>query len=940
MVKRTRFTFTANQAFSGSENLENDSNDEAAASTPGVSIHSVSLPVSSEPEFRNVSPQSPSLSLQSADSESEHPESESDEDTNSQLSTRSLTPNPAFYREWSDSENEAFPSSPPNEPDFEDGLAPWFCRPLYPNALSNFTAGEYSVRLLHKALVENTPRKSVRAEVKFYSEHLNHIDPSTEFPQSLDALLKAIGYDPHDGIRYEVCSKKLSNGEYCKTTFPHLNNLEKSEHIHNTHTCPLCVCQTLRDGVICGQRRFEGSPTGGGRVQALAGGIYLGLAQGFKMLIEIPAYENDRSQFLAYRESVRFGPKSARSRGMRWHDSPNGIAMENKYVNEVTQRKSITFFATFWDYVELAGTSASYSVGMLLVHVVDLLMVHVGKAQYIFLIQITFGPKKCGHYDAHGEQFYAELKELEVDGLDGNVENRFVLAKVYADRPAMEGQAGLCGHNSAKGCGFCSGGQSFFNGAQRYVGYSLEGSNDICDLWGKARPQPVVVFSEIDWLQYGVRADEGDTDSPLKRASGLFHNAAPHLDARVNAVLPLAHAAGHGVCGNFIDIAFCKEADNPPVQKLSAPGKATLRTILAGCEIPNDASRALDFFTTRRGYMTFVEEAECVGFVLSVVMPLLIGDLPEAEQEEHEWYLLALELLGYAVRWYFFGVTPDINPLTNSPFVSFQEKVRFAQTMSLRYAILIEKAGIVKCLTYNLHAMVYHFPFQEIEGGALCCDNELFGERFLKVVSKLGEGKVQTPCVELTVAHKVSQVRVLANVEGKLRRRGVLTKSYTGHDVVGTDEVPSLFNRLTRVDLETHPNLLMLLQEGFGVGQEEALIGMYASAIVNGLHFNGVYYRREHARSSYWVSYNKENSPAVCYACVQFFLRVGDGLAVMNELDVLNVDKYGALDLQIPAYPKLVVIPVRQLRFKLMVYKKAGTTFLRAAEWLHLRVKG
>ena len=97
--------------------------------------------------------------------------------------------------------------------------------------------------------------------------------------------------------------------------------------------------------------------------------------------------------------------------------------------------------------------------------------------------------------------------------------------------------------------------------------------------------------------------------------------------------------------------------------------------------------------------------------------------------------------------------------------------------------------------------------------------------------------------------------------------RGVLTKSYTGHDVVGKDEPPVLLNRLKNVDVRTHTNLLSRLQE-FGVEEEEALTHVYASANVNGLHFKGVYYAREHARSSYWVSYNTENALAVCYACV------------------------------------------------------------------------
>ena len=66
----------------------------------------------------------------------------------------------------------------------------------------------------------------------------------------------------------------------------------------------------------------------------------------------------------------------------------------------------------------------------------------------------------------------------------------------------------------------------------------------------------------------------------------------------------------------------------------------------------------------------------------------------------------------------------------------------------------------------------------------------------------------------------------------------------------------------------------------------------------------------------------------------------GRELAVMHELELLDVDTYAALDLWIPTDPKLVVVPVKQLRFKLMVYKKPGTTLLRAAEWLHLRVDG
>ena len=886
---------------------------------------------------------SDSLSV-SSDSGSVDSENKNSQISNSKSCGRSMSPNPALYREESsDSEGETSTlgeSTIPELAEHSDDLFPFVTRPLYPNAKGGLTGGEFFIRLLSKAIRENTSRSVVREDVRFNASIFNDINSSTDFPTSLQVLWRQFGYEEFAGERYEVCSLQLANGEYCNTQFPPLNQEDKIQHIHEEHTCSLCVCQTVRDGEICGTRRFESSSSGEGRVKPLAGGIYIGLAPGFRLLQQNTEYQNNRSAFLTHRASVSSGSgSSSTERGMRWHDSPNGKAMEAKYCKTLSERKSITFWATFWDYLDLAGKTTTYSIGMKLVHCVDLLMIHVGKAQFIFLSQITFGPKKSGHYDAHNEHFYRELRELEVQGLDGDETNKLVLVKVYADRPAMEGELGLCGHNNAKGCGFCTGGQSYFGGATRYVGYDGASESKVCSDWGAKQPQEVVLFNTREWMQHGIRADEGDADSPLKRASFLFHGAASHMDPLVNAVLPLAHALGHGVCGNYIDIVWCKQTAKPAFMKLGRNGKSVARLILLSCEIPNDASRACDFHTTRRGYMTFVEEVEALAFILPLVLPMVYEALSPEDQQKCKWYLVALEQLLHSVRWYFFGVTPAINPINKLPLVTFEDKVNFAHNMSMRYARVIERCAVVKCLTYNLHAMVYHFPHQEKNGGAMCCDNELFGERFLKVGSKLGEGLVQTPCVELTIAHKVSQTRVLADAEGKLRKCGLLLRSYTGHNVAGKDEPPVLFNRIKTVDVRTHHNLLMLLQE-FGDGEEEEAIPLvYASANVNGLQFNGVFYPREHARSSYWVSYNKEDT--VAYGCVQFFLQVGgQEVAVMNKLELLAVDKYMALELRNPTTPELVIVPVKQLRFKLIVYKKPGTSFLRAAEWLHLRVEG
>ena len=96
----------------------------------------------------------------------------------------------------------------------------------------------------------------------------------------------------------------------------------------------------------------------------------------------------------------------------------------------------------------------------------------------MFVVAITIGPKKGGHYDAHNEAYFKEVQLLATVGLKGH---RFILIKLYADRPAAEGMIGLCGHNASTGCGFCTGGSVYMGSATRYLGYHPPNAKVFCE---------------------------------------------------------------------------------------------------------------------------------------------------------------------------------------------------------------------------------------------------------------------------------------------------------------------------------------------------------------------------------------------------------------------------------------------------------------------------
>ena len=834
------------------------------------------------------------------------------------------------------------PSDQANPPESVDAMDaeeppvfthPALFQPLYPDPANGETVGNFLIRLLWTSIYNNHSRELMRSDVEYYATHFNRNARSTEFPTSLYKAWQLLGYTEGEGLtRYEVCSFKLKSGEFCPGRFPPLTKEQKKEHISIGHTCDLCTCQEQRNGRLCGTHRFTASEPGEGRIKPKAGGIYLGLGAGFKALQQHSQFLAENKLFLDGLES----PDYSGPRGMRWHSSPNGKAMRDKFCSTVTERRELTFYATFWDYVELAGTSTTYSVGMKLVHVIDLRMMHVGKAQYVFLVHVTFGPRKMGHYDAHHVDFFEEMKYLQDSGLDGNRGNRFILAKTYADRPAMEGELGLCGHNSNSSCGFCTGGSATMAGATRYFGYVHESARTLVEQESAVMPLPVDILTVAQWMEAGRAADRGDR-RVLKRAAKIIHDF-PHLDPLVNGVFAVSHCLGHGVCGNFIDIFLCTKKKGPAFLKLPKPVMAKLKYILKHLVVPDDASKAYLVATTHRGWMTFSEEVECLAFILPLVLPLAFEACPDNEREEHAWILVALENLVLAVQWYTYGIVPAVHPGTKESLVTFEEKARFGNWAILRYAQIIEACRVIKCLTYNLHAMVYHFLHQELQGGSLCCDNEMFGERFFKYVTKFGEGLVQTPCVELTIANKVQMTRALTNVECVFHARTPLLKSHTGLMDASRDEKPILFNSILTFSHAEMPGLSTCIQTLSSNIDGE--IALWASSFVNGFKVHGVFYGREVARSSFWVSYILPQSGLKAYGCVQYFVSKGTHLYVaLHELELVAVDKYSAIELSVPDPPTLGLVPLEQIRFKLVVYNR-GPGHLRAAECLHIRVEG
>ena len=352
------------------------------------------------------------------------------------------------------SENAVVPDH--NSP-FLTHVPPRLLHPLYPNAKGGLTVGEHCLRECYKNLTSGGSRSDLREAFEFNSKIFNDMNFLTEYPCKVHEFWKLVGF--HDETAtdslYEVCSFRHGppskpDGEYCDFVFPVLNHSERSAHVDPEHSCDECVCQKCKaEGRIT--RRFHCSS--GGRVKPKAGGSYVGLQPGFETLLNRPDYCAAREAFFESRK----GGTDTSTRGMRWHDSPNAKNIEETFsCTDPAARKNVTFFAMFWDYVELA--KSSYSVGVLLCHPIDMLMRDVGKLQYTFVVALTIGPKKGGHFDAHNARWFQELLDLQTVGFNGH---RFVCVKFYADRPAMENAAGLRGHNSQAGCGFCTGGGRF-----------------------------------------------------------------------------------------------------------------------------------------------------------------------------------------------------------------------------------------------------------------------------------------------------------------------------------------------------------------------------------------------------------------------------------------------------------------------------------------------
>ena len=399
---------------------------------------------------------------------------------------------------------------------------------------------------------------------------------------------------------------------------------------------------------------------------------------------------------------------------------------------------------------------------------------------------------------------------------------------------------------------------------------------------------------------------------------------------------------GHGVCSNFLDILFPK-GDDTKFLKLSPTIMKFIRTLIESIVAPNDAERAREVHTGYRGYMSFCEEVECVTAVLVIVLPLALKDTPEAA-----WYLDALQELVQTIRWYIFGVAPPKLPWHPfSPITTFEEKARFAAASALRYAQTVEGMEVLQCMTYNLHSMVYHFLRQELEGGALCCDNELFGERFLKYLAALAKGKVQTNNVELTLAKNLRRLVYLADLEAGLLERGTLNKTYCGQQALSKEASAVLLqkmdsNRITGSSdgADVAVCFVRCMQE-LGVAVEGLPDTAYAVAHVGGMTFTSVAYVREHTRASFWVSYIHATTKEKAFAQVQFYVRVeGQAYAFVHELTLINIDQWTAITLAAPSYPaKVALLRVEQIQFKLNVLKCENNT-IRAAECLHLRVDG
>jgi len=827
------------------------------------------------------------------------------------------------------SESRLPPPPPPDDTTWESGL--W--RHLYPDVPDGEVLGYALLRILTEGM--SGTRDTLRNQFAYHAKHFHHLSGTKAFPSTFERAIALItSGEPRKSeiIFYEVCANK------CNYMFPLIPVRDKMNHCLFSHTaCVLCECPT------CGVRRFKVWKEGKkiGRIKPLAGGLYLGLERAFLDIQSAPGYLEKRNLFLGSRK--RFSDKPDRARDMRWHSSPNYYKLLEHFniaSERDPKREAHTFYVGFWDGLSVARVTLDYSISAFVVHVEDLYMRQIGFGPFSAPVLFTKGPNKEGATDAHLTLFYQDVRKAAYQGFQSMPDQRFVLSGLHFDRPACQDILGVRGHNNLIGCGYCFGGTGWICNYTRYYGYDADATTAL--ILKHEPPKnvtPIRPVTMVEFTDEARKAEEGDRNALLHRSPAIL-DAAPWLDVVESATFPIGHILGHAVSKKFLN-QFSGTASRAPYLKIPANLRQMLDTLLTRVELPHDAGRGGEVFTTHRGHMTITDNITCVTMYLPLIFSIAFktSGLTEDQHTRLDFLVYELEYLCVAVRWYYYGWAPRTDDEGN-PLISFESKTYFAQKMASFYAVMVETTGFLKALTYGLHAMVMHMTKQELERGSLACCNELWGERALKVVAGIAKGRESSSNVELTIHYHMSMKRRLMALEQELQVRGLLVggKSLSGLDVSSLNAcrtVIKLLNQLTRFPILP----IVALQHLNTVSDVDDTTVFYASALLaHGEVVHAETYTRLVSRTSSNIMYQLDDGEKA-YGSVFLFYDRGVARALVAPLLVETSRCYGCVVELRRDESVCLEVPASTIVCKIMVMRDPDDVLLlHATECLHLRV--
>lgn len=804
---------------------------------------------------------------------------------------------------------------------------------LYATSPNEECFGYALARILIEGLV--LPRHAVRSSLKYHAGHFNALRPGGNFPSTVEEAHKlVIGKESlsQKQVFYEVCPNN------CLYVFPQMAHGAKKNHCRPSHPpCHLCACPT------CGGRRFVVWDKDRGIVRPTAGGVYLGLSEGFINLLRAPGYSEKRTAFLDHLKRV--SDDAEQPRNDRFHSSPEyeRLCQHFDTSDSHPNRPQFTFFTLFWDGLSIARTTIDYSVNVLMIHSEDMFMRDIGVLQYATPVLLTNGPKKKGHPDAHLQMVYADIYRAAYQGLGGLLgDRRFVLSGVAADRPAAEELLGLRGHTNLVGCGFCMGGTGYIGNHTRYYGYNAATT---AKLVSKHKPplgpQPIVPIDYAAFVEEANKAADGSKTALVHRKASIL-NCLPWLDLMVSATFPVAHILANAVGKKYMN-QFSGTKTSPSTLKIPKMLTAYWVDLMGKVLLTHDSGRGCEVFGVHRANMTINDIITSITMYLPLIFSLGFDNVGLTPEQVKPFKFLQSEgeLLCLAVRWYYYAWTPLLDE-NRAPLETFESKTRFAHRNALQYATMVEGSGYLLGLTYGLHAFVTHFTEQELERGGIACTNELWGERALKKVADIAKGRTSSSNVELTIGNSLNLQRSLVSLEQALQDRGLLID---GKSMLGLGDAVFVSNRcvITVQHMCKHADLSPEVRTFLETTEVDPVhTPLYASATLStGEGVHGDRYTRLLSRTSHFVMYMHQGVAA--YGRVHcFYKSAGCAYAVCAIIEVLEVEAHKARGTVVElrsAVGRWRIVPASAIVCKLVVlHDPADGTLLHATECLHVRV--